>query len=244
MRAITKIGVIIAVTGGVILAAHRAASETERQADRRPLVLLPASMNAGAGLRLASHGVAKLLTDDGLTIAVLHLRAEIANTTRDQPWALDASKPRVELASGQIGPAFVNSDVPTLPITILDPGERRTIDFYFPLRSDLADRGGPMGFTVTWAINAPARIVRIASFDRTAWFNRPTAVPSECQPLAGWGQHWWFDPSYPWPTYRHGPGIITSRPPSHVVVISPPRWEEELPDAAQDDPYELECDQW
>jgi hypothetical protein len=142
MRAITSIGLIFAGAGGLILAAHRASSETERP-DRHPLVVLPTSMNAGAGLQLASYGVAELTTDDGVAIPALHVRAMIANMTRDLPWALDASKARVELATQQLAPAFVNSDVATLPIAILDPGERRTIDLYFPLPSDLADRGGP-----------------------------------------------------------------------------------------------------
>src|ERR1044071_1161144 len=222
MRVITSIGLIFAGAGGLILAAHGASSETERNIDHPPLEVLPTSMNMGAGLQLASYGVAELTTDDGTAFSTLHVRAVIVNTTRDLPWALDASKARIELASEQIAPAFVNSDVPTLPIAILDPGEQRTIDFYFPVPSDLAERGGPMSFALSWAINTPARIVR------NAWFERAAAAPrSGRQPgSAGWGQHWWFDPKYPWPAYRHRPGIVTSRPPSYVVVTRAPHWEE------------------
>jgi hypothetical protein len=239
MRAITSISLIFAGAGGLIIAAHGASSETRPRADRQPLVVLPTSMNAGAGLELASYGVAELTTDDGTAISALHIRAVIANTTRGLPWALDASKARIDLPSGQLAPAFANSDVATLPIAVLDPRERRTIDVYFPLPSDVANRGGPESFALTWAINAPTPTVR------TAWFERAAAVEqSGLQPPAGWGEHWWFDPRYPWPVYRHRPGIMTNRPPSYVVVTRAPRWEEVAVDVDALEPREADCDQW
>lgn len=240
MRATTTLGLILAAAAALIIASQRVASETVPDDGDRRLVLRPTSMNAGAGLELASYGIAELTTDDGVAIPVLHVRAVISNTTRDLPWAVDGSKLRVELASGQIAPAFVNSDVATLPVAILDPRESRTIDFYFPLPSDLADHGGPVSFALTWPFNMPAHIVR------TAWFERAAAITqARRQPdAAGWGQHWWVDPRYPWPAHRHRPGIATDRPPSYVIVTRAPRWEQMPPDA--DDPQlrENECDQW
>ena len=240
MRAITSIGLIFAGAGGLLIAAHGASSETTPETDRRLLVVLPTSMNADTGLQLASYGVAELTADDGVAISTLHVRAVIANTGHDLPWALDASNARVELASGQVAPAFVNSDVATLPIAVLDPGERRTIDFYFPLPSDLSDRGGPASFALTWAINTPARVVR------NAWFERAAAVAlSELEPVpAGRAEHWWFDPKYPWPAYHHRPGIVTVRPPRHVVMTRAPRWEEMPLDASDETSRETACDQW
>jgi hypothetical protein len=240
MRAITSIGLIFAGAGGLFLAAQGASSETERQPDHPPLVVLPTSMNAGAGLQLASYGVAELTTDEGVAISTLHVRAVIANTSRDLPWALDVSKTRVELASGQIAPVFANSDLATLPIAVLDPGERRTIDFYFPLPAELADHGGPMSFMLTWAINTPAHIVRNAWFERAAAVVQPVRQPDR----AGWGPHWWFDPKYPWPAYRRRPGIVTRRPPSYVIVTRAPRWEEMPLDANEQPLREAECDKW
>src|ERR1044071_3888230 len=182
MRAITSIGLIFAGAGGLILAARGASSETQPQTDRPPLVVLPTSMSTGIGMQLASYGVAELTTDDGTAFSTLHVRAVIANATHGLPWALDTSKARIELGSEQVAPAFVNSDVPTLPIAVLDPGERHTIDFYFPLPSDLTDRGGPVSFALSWTIDTPARVVR------TAWFERAAAIPwSGRQPdRAGW----------------------------------------------------------
>ena len=240
MRAITSIGLIFAGAIGLIIASRGAASETNPDVGERRLVVRPTAMNAGGGLELASQGVAELRTDDGFTHPALHIRAAIANTTRNLPWALDASQARVELTSGQIAPAFVNSDVATLPVAILDPGERRTIDFYFPLPSDVADRGGPVSFALTWAIHAPGRVVR------NAWFERAAAVVQSGRQLdlAGGGRHWWFDPRYPWPAYRHRPGIVTNRPPSYVVVTRAPRWVEMPLDIDDPEPRERECDQW
>jgi hypothetical protein len=240
MRAFTSIVLIVAGAGGLVVAARGASSETARQTDRHPLVVLPASMNEGAGLQLASHGVAELTTDDGAAISTLHVRAVITNTTRDLPWALDASRARLELASGEVAPAFVNADVATLPIAILDPGERRTIDLYFPLPPELSDCGGPVSFALTWAINSPARVVRNAWFERAA----AAARPGLGHVATGSGRHWWFDPSYPWPAYRHRPGIVTSRPPSHVTVTRAPRWDELALDVDDPDPRAIECDRW
>jgi hypothetical protein len=237
---ITTLGSILAGVAGLIIASRGASSETAPDDGERRLVLRPTSMNAGAGLELASYGVAELATDDGAAIAALHVRAVIANPTRDLAWSVDASKVRVELASGPIAAAFVSSDVARLPIAILDPGERRTIDLYFPLPSDAADHGGPASFALTWAFNTPAGVVR------TAWFERAAAVAqSGHQPgPAVLGQHWWFDPRYPWPAYRHQPGIITNRPPSYVVVTRQARWDEVALDADDPEPRARECDEW
>lgn len=240
MRAITKIVLIFAGAGGLILAARGASSETAPDVGELRLVVRPTAMNAGGGLELASQGVAELTTDDGSVHSALHVRAAISNTTRNMPWAVEASQARVELASGPIAPAFVNSEVATLPVVILDPGERRTIDFYFPLPSDVADRGGPVSFALTWAIHAPVRVVR------TAWFERAAAVTQSGRQLApaGGGRHWWFDPRYPWPAYHHRPGIITNRPPSYVLVTRAPRWVEMPLPTDDPEPRERECDQW
>ena len=240
MRAITSIGLIFAGAGGLIIAAHGAASETAPDTDRPALVVLPISMNAGTGLELASYGVAELTTDDGVAISTLHVRAVIVNTTRDLPWALDASQARLEAEPGAVAPAFVNSDVATLPIAILDPGEQRTIDFYFPLPPDLTDRGGPMAFAVTWPVNTPAHVLRHAGFERTA----AVAQPERRLVAAGWGQRWWFDPTYPWSTYHHRPGIATPRPPRYVVVTRAPRWEELAVVGDEERRGMTECEQW
>ena len=237
MRAITSIGLIFAGAGGLILAAHGASSETERPAEQ-PRVVRPTSTNTGAELQFASRGIAELTTDDGVAIPALHVGAVIVNTTPDQPWALDVSKARLELASGELAAAFVSSNVATLPVVVLDPKERRTIDLFFPLTPDLIEQGGPLRFALTWAVDTPARAVRVASFDRASATADPGLV------VAGWGEHWWFDPAYAWPAYHHREGVITPRPPRYVVVTRAPRWEELPVDVDDLESILRECEQW
>jgi hypothetical protein len=92
---------------------------------------------------------------------------------------------------------------------------------------------------LTWAINTPTRTVRNAWFERAAAVTQPGRLP-----LAAWGKHWWFDPKYPWPAYHHRSGIITSRPPSYVVMTRAPRWEEVALDVDDPESQENECDRW
>lgn len=243
MRAIASIGLIFLAGTGLIVASRGASSETPSATAThdQQLVVRPTCMNAGASLQLASFGIAELTTDDGVVISTLHVRAVIANTTGDRPWTLDTSRARVEGRAGAVvAPALVNSDLTTLPIAILDPGERRTIDLYFPLAAELAEHGGPVSFELSWPVNTPERTVQVA------WFERETAIPQsrEAALAAGWGRSWWFDPRYPWPAYFHRPGIAAPRPPSYVFVTKAPRWDEPSVDARDLQPRETECEQW
>lgn len=235
---------LILVTGAGLIATHRAFSETEPAAPDRQLVVVPTSMNAGASLQLVSLGVAELTTEDGVTIPTLHVRAAVANIARDRPWAFDTSKARVEVEAeaAAIAPTFVNSDVPTLPIVILDPSERRTIDLYFALTPEVAARGGPATFVLRWPVNTPTRAMQYARFERS------TAIAQSMREIAlaaGWGCNWWFDPSYAWSTYFHRPGPARPRPPSYARITKAPRWAEPVaaplaaPLARQG-----ECEQW
>jgi hypothetical protein len=241
MRTIASIGLIFAVGAGLVVA-PAVSGETSAGRDQQ-LVVLPTSSSTRAGLQLSSLGIAELRTDGGAVVATLHVRAVIANTTRDRPWVLDASKARIAAIPGPpVAPAFVNSDVTTLPIAILEPGERRTIDLYFPLSAELATLGGPTSFALVWPINTPARVVQ------SAWFERDGAIAlsaSDVSRAAGWGHHWWFDPTYPWSTYFHRPGTATPRPPAYVIVTKAPRWDA-LPAVASDEerPRNTECQDW
>lgn len=246
MRTIATIGMVLAAGAGLIAATSGAVGGASGGSDPAPrdqrLVVLPTSANAGAALQLASFGIAELTTDDGTAIPALHVRAVIANPTRDQPWALDASKARLEATTiAAVAPAFVNSDLPTLPVAIVDPGERRMIDLYFPVPAELATSGGPTSFALTWPFSTPARVVRYA------WFERDAAIPQSGGDVApaGWARHWWFDPKYAWPTHFHGPGIATPRPPSHVRVTKAPRWDASVAvDRDDERPRETECREW
>jgi len=228
---------IVSVAGSTL-----ASGETSGRREQQ-LVVLPATSDAGAQLQLASLGVAELTPDDGIAIAALHVRATIANTSRDRPWAIDVSKARLDVVpASPVRPTFVNANLATLPIAILDPGEQCVIDFYFPLPPELAARGGPTSFALSWPVNVPDRVVR------KAWFLRGAAAPQSIGDLArgaGWGLYWWFDPKYPWSTYDHRSGTVVPRPPEHVLVTRPPRWDEPPPGLPPEErPRETECNDW
>lgn len=243
MRPIASIILIFAAAAGATIASRVTEGETRSGGREQQLVVAPTSSDAGAGLQLASFGVAELAPDDGTPIAVLHVRAVIANGNRDRPWSVDVSKARLDaVPASPVAPAFANANLTTLPIAIVDPGEQYMIDLYFPLPSELAARGGPTSFTVTWPVNTPDRVVRHAAFERARAVPRPY---DERVRGAGWGPSWWFDPRYPWSTYHHEPGIATPRPPDRVLVTRPPRWDEPPPGLPPEErPRETECNDW
>lgn len=243
MKTIATIGLILITGAGLTIAPRLASSGNASERNEPRWVVRPTLTNTEASLDLVSFGVAELEPEGGTAITVLHLRAVVANTTDARPWVVDASKARLDVAGAVVVPAFVNADVPTLPVAILAPGERRVIDLYFPLPADLTARGEPASFALSWPVNTPARAVR------SAWFEHAAAIGPSHGDLAlspGWGAAWWFDPKYAWSTYARRPGPAMPRPPSYVVMSRSPRWEAPSPDDASVDqpPRETECDVW
>jgi hypothetical protein len=132
----------------------------------------------------------------------------------------------------------------TLPVAILDPGERCVIDLYFPLPADLTARGGPASFALSWPVNTPAPVVRHAWFERTAVVAQSGG---DLTVFPGRRPSWWFNPQYPWLTYFHRPGYAVPRPPSYVIMARSPRWSGVPPDddaSADERMREAECDAW
>jgi hypothetical protein len=239
MKALKRIAVVVMVVPGLaaVLALTPTDSPPPGDAPRRVAVGVITEA-AHAGVALASFGLAELTPDDGPALTTLHVRATIVNPAA-RPLSLDASRARLELDGGATSAVFVNADVTTLPIAILDRGERAVIDLYFPLPRELAERRGPVSFALAWPMNAPARLVIRARFDRSG---TGLQLAAGGEPAAGAGAQWWFDPRYPWSTYFHRPGYAVPRPPRHAAVTRAPRWDE-LPAADADDILR-ECDQW
>jgi len=242
MRAIASIGLIVAAGASATIASRPASCETTSESAELRRVVLPTASDAGGALELSSFGVAELATDDGSVFPALHVRAVIASAASTRSWAVDASKARLEALPGTVvEPVAVNADLTTLPIAIIDPGERRVIDLYFPLPPELARRGGPASFALSWPVHIPERTVR------HAWFARGAAVVRldvDAGHAAGRGAQWWFDPGYPWIGFHHRRGIAVRRAPERALVIRAPRWE--VPPAAAHDrqPPETECEVW
>lgn len=204
--------------------------------------VLPLTRDAVHGsIDITSFGVALLAADDGQPIAAVHVREVVAN--RDKiAWTIDAQT--MTLAFGDAlpvaHPLFVNSDAPTVPIVIVDPGQRRVVDFYFAVPRKLFGVV-PGELSLGYTLNTPDD-----HFAARAILVRRGAPPLEqLAPRAGFGENWWADPAFAWSSYYHRPGFAVPRPPKQVEVTTAPRSFYEAVPADEDQwPRTDECDDW
>ncbi len=240
MHTLKSLGVIVVTIGGLLAMPHLVPGRATTSIADAHRVVVPATPMATAMVNLASLGIAELTPDEGAAMATLHLRAVIRNLADDRPWALDVTRARLAMADGApVGATFVNAELATLPVVILERGEHALIDFYFALPAELARRG-PASFALSWPMNTPAGTIV------QAWFDRDTAVArdhDDLGPAPGAGPDWWVDPGYPWSTYLHRPGYAVPRPPREVRVTRSPSWGP-LRALGDDARPALECDQW
>lgn len=172
-------------------------------------------------VELASFGIAELTPREATTMRTLHVRMAVTNKGAPAPWSIDVATARLEINGKSERPLFVNSDIATLPIAIIDRGERCVLDFYFEAPPDIASEPDLAAFGFQWQINTPGRM--LASRTRFAR-QEPGLQPSTDILLpAGWGGQWWYDPMHSWPLYRHHDGPITHRPPDSVAITRVPR---------------------
>jgi hypothetical protein len=196
---------------------------------------VPASTRSDDPVRmvtLESYGVAELTPEGGEPVEAVHVRATITNTGL-RPLVVDTSKARAEIVKGiTVGPRFVNSNAATLPIAIIDRGERQTLDFYFAV-SNTRDVSS---FEFAWPLNVPHATAH-AGFTRNTERAR---IGADTYTNLGHAATWWFDPQFAWSTYFHHPGTAKPRPPRFVTIDRQPTWE--LPVASDDITHD--CDEW
>ena len=183
----------------------------------------PAAVATSRGaVELVSFGIAELTPREVPPMRALHIRMAISNIDAPVPWSIDVTTTRLALGGKSERPLFVNSDVATLPIAIIDRGEHRVLDFYFALPAGVAGETDLAEFDLVWQLNTPDRVF----VSRTRFAGHDTGAVSTTDMLlpAGWGGHWWSDATHPWPLFDHHDGPITHRPPSSVAVTFPPRW--------------------
>jgi hypothetical protein len=156
-------------------------------------------------------------TAGGGLMPALHVRLVVANNGDASPWTIDTRQVLIDIAGEGSSPAvYVNSDVGTLPEITIARGERRTIDFFFPLPGSMQAEAAIPRFDVKWQVVTGARpIAGRTPFDRFELQAPPPAVVA-----FRWGPHWWFDPFYPRAgVFIHpGPFIVIPRHPHHVYV--------------------------
>lgn len=168
-------------------------------------------------VELASYGLAELTPDGGLPMTALHVRMTVANQRDDVPWSIDFTRTRLDIpGEHRIAPTFVNANIPTLPLAIVERGERVLADLYFALPPRIAAENDLRKFDVTWVVARDGRLLE----SRTRFEHARKGAPLEATPVPplGASRAWWFDPAYPWSTYYHRPGRLVPRPPRHVTL--------------------------
>jgi hypothetical protein len=167
-------------------------------------------------VRLYSQGLVEIEPTPGApkTLA-LHARFIVANNGDATPFMLDTREVTVEIpGEGSAAALYANSDVGAMPTVAVARGERRVVDFYFPVPGPVtgADRLGQ--FDLRWQIQTSTRLVA----ERTP-FQRLELQPSQPEPpmvFVTAAPFWWFHPHY------HGGHFFVHRP-LVVVPVAPHR---------------------
>jgi hypothetical protein len=219
---VTKLG-LIAIAGTGFIATPDYRHPVEPPFARRTMhVAVPTGANHG-GVDLSSYGLVVITPDRGAPMTTLHLRMRVTNEEDPSPWSVSFSRVAIELPDARIPATFINADLPTLPVAIIERRESVLADLYFAMPTRVKTDADIASFDVAWRVATTGRSPegRI-HFERAGAAAPPELVPT---PELGLGQHWWFDPHYAWPTYYYRPGRATPRPPKFVVVKPLSRFE-------------------
>jgi len=165
---------------------------------------------------VASFGLVELTPDDTPAMPALHVRLVIANHSDRTPWAFDARTTLLEVGALRERATFANSDRATLPVVILDRGDTSLVDLYFALPAHCSDVAS---FAVAWQLSTGDGM----RTERTQFVvDRTPTATADITHHTGWGPRWWFDPAHEWSRFYREDGVITPRPPAHVLVTRPP----------------------
>jgi hypothetical protein len=214
MKTIGRYGVIAFAL--VELAGTTSYAPSDATRERSTVIAIPPS----GTIELASFGPVELTVEGGQIIEAMHLRMVIANGGDIAPWTVDLPDTALVIGTRRIAAIAINSDLATLPAVVVDTGEVRTLDLYFPLSADTP------AFELAWRVTTPTREIH----ERTPFARDAAVAPAM---TGGRGSHWWFAPGYPWATYRHHDGWLTPRTPTWAEVRRPHDADVPFDDCAQ-----------
>lgn len=181
-------------------------------------VVVPSSQALRGRIGLGSFGIARLVPAAGPPRAALHVRFTLANTDAVS-WRIDLREATVAIdRAPPVRTLAASSAARTLPVVLVLPGERTTIDAFFPV----AEGGPPEHFVVSYRIETPSRL-----FAMDALFVRALVAPHP--PAADADASWWLA--------ERG---------TRIVAVSWP-WRtgyEELAPGEEPWPLTDECDEW
>ena len=116
---------------------------------------------------VVSSGVTEIKPDKG-PMRVLFVRVVISNNSDETTWRFDTRKQgAVFEGKPAVAAAYVNTFGQPLPVVEIARGQKRTLDFYYPVPAGTETSGDLPQFDLTWNVETGARAVaERTSFDR------------------------------------------------------------------------------
>jgi uncharacterized membrane protein YgcG len=97
----------------------------------------------------------------------LFARVIVTNNTDETTWRIDTRKQAAVYGNQRVAPTFVNTFGEPLPVVEISKGEKRTLDFYFPLPAGAESNSDLSQFDLSWHVDTGTRAVaERTSFDR------------------------------------------------------------------------------
>jgi len=174
MRQIGRIKLLFLILASTLLGAcaettylYRPSQQATAQVSGLPAARysIPAERPTGEVL-VVSTGVTEIKPDNAPQRA-LFARVIVSNNSDDTTWRLDTRKQAAVMGGNRVAPTYVNTFGEALPVVEIAKGEKRTIDFYFPLPAGTETNGDLPQFDLSWNIDTGTRpIAERTSFDR------------------------------------------------------------------------------
>jgi hypothetical protein len=159
---------------------------------------IPAEKPQGEVL-VVSTGVTEIKPDKGSQRA-LFTRVIVSNNSDEATWRLDTRKQAVVFGTNRVAPTYVNTFGEPLPVIEISKGEKRTIDFYFPVPAGTETNSDLKEFDFSWSIETGTRpVAERTSFNRYrvepvysgGYYGGYYGSPYYYGPYGGWG---YYDP--------------------------------------------------
>jgi hypothetical protein len=167
---------------------------------------IPSPAEPQGDVRIASFGISKVTRQDGTPMRAIHVRL-VASNNSAQPWTIDTRQQLADIRNvGQVSAAFARSEGQDLPLVAVAPGQKRTVDIFFPLPAQTEKASKIPEFDVLWKVQAGSTVVaqrtpferlQVAPMMAAAGFGYPYYG------TYGFGPYGWYDPFW-------GPGVIAS----------------------------------
>jgi hypothetical protein len=138
-----------------------------------------------------SSGVTEIKPEN-VSQRALFARLIVTNNSDDTTWRLDTRKQLAVVGNNRIAPTYVNTFGQPIPVIEIAKGEKRTIDFYFPVPAGTETNGDLPQFDLSWHVETGTRpIAERTSFDRY-----------KVEPVYS-GGYYGYGYGYGWPYYPY-----------------------------------------